>query len=352
MAKKKNQIIKTGLPLGSIIYTGENLDSNVLINHYQYDSDNLLKYSKTQDSFELNQKIGLTEWYDIRGLGNIKFIEKLGSKFDIHNLILEELVDVHQRAKYEEFENGSFLIFKALTFDEKALTIDSEQISIFFSENLVVSFQEFESDLFESIRIRIQNNKGRIRHKKADYLVIALIDFVCDQYFTVFDKVENVIEEIESELLNNPDIEGKARIHKLKKELLHSRKKISALREALNRFSRSESSILKEENEKYLNSVYNQCIQILDTVESYRDLLNGLQELLLSEMSFKMNRIMQVLTIITTLFIPLSFLTGLYGMNFELIPELKYENGYFVLLAIMASIFIIQVYLFRKYKWF
>ncbi len=351
MAKRKK---KVGLPPGSIIFTGNQKVEKVLLHYLQYDSEQFKEdtFDNHSELILANDDESIVDWYDIRGLHDTGLIETLGKQFQVHPLILEDVVDTHQRPKYEEYPKGVFLIVHAIHFDADKVEISKEQVGIYFRKGLILSFQESDTDLFEPVRKRVQMGRGRIRQRGADYLAYALIDTLVDNYFEVMNRVEEVIESIEDSILLSEGHHAKERIHGLKKELMVIRKSIAPLREAISRFSRAESPFIEESSTVYIRDLYDHTIQVMDVVESYRDMLNGLQDLYLSEISFRMNQVMQVLTIITTIFVPLSFLAGLYGMNFEFIPELKFRYGYFVLLGVMLLIFIGSLIYFRRKKWF
>ena len=354
---KKSRIKKSrkkiGLPPGSVIFTGNQHVEKVFIHELQYDSEFL--NAETLDNHKditFKEEDGRVDWYDVRGLHDTGLIKSIGEIFKIHPLIQEDIADTQQRPKFEEYGPNMFIIVRALSFDKERLKVRTEQVGLFIKSGLLLSFQETDSDLFESVRKRILEKQPRIRNKGTDYLAYALIDNIVDQYYVVMDEIEEVIEDIEDQILTSPDHTVKEQIHHLKKELLLVRKSISPLREAISRFSKSELSVIEEGTTIFIRDLYDHTIQIMDVVENYRDILNGLQDLHLSEISFKMNQVMQVLTIITTIFVPLSFLAGLYGMNFEYIPELHFKYGYFVLLGVMLLILISSLLYFKKKKWF
>ena len=350
-AKKRKKI---GLPPGSVVFTGHQKVENAIIHYLQFDqhelSEKRLKtYHQVAEQIPADDKV---DWYDIRGLHDTDLIELFGKTFSIHPLALEDVADIHQRPKYEEFDNGFFIIFQALDLHEETKQVNSEQVAIYFRKGLLISFQETESDLFDAVRQRLKNQHGRIRQKNSDYLCYALMDAVVDNYYILLDRVGDIIEEIEEKLLINPDYKIKEDIHHLKKELLMVKKAVAPFREAINRFSKSDNMFTEESTLIYTRDLYDHVIQIMDMAETYRDILHGLQDLYLSEISFKMNQVMQVLTIITTVFVPLSFLAGLYGMNFVNMPELQSRNGYYVLLGVMFIIFLGSLYYFKRKNWF
>ncbi len=350
MSKKHK---KAGLSPGTIVYTGNKQLEKIYIHFLQYDGDSFV-----EDKFDNHKKIafnnlidGKVNWYDIRGIHDVELIEIIGKAFQIHPLILEDVADVNQRPKFDEYELGNFITIRALSFDKSKLSVTTEQISLYFNKSVVLTFQENESDLFEEVRIRIKNGKGRIRNRKTDYLSYAIIDVLIDNYYIVLEEIEEVIEELEENLLSTQDLRNKNRIHILKKELLFVRKSILPLREAINRFSKNETIYVEDRTLLFIRDAYDHTIQIMDMLDSYRDILTGLQDLLITEVSYKMNQVMQVLTLVATIFIPLTFLAGVYGMNFDNMPELHWEYSYFVLLGIMFVLLVGLIFYFKKRKW-
>jgi len=275
----------------------------------------------------------------------------LGKAFEIHPLVLEGVADVHQRPKFQEFQKGNSVTLKAISFNKERQEISTEHISIYFRPGFLATFQESDTDLFAAVRKRVKGASGRIRQRGSDYLCYALIDEIVDNYYLVLEEVEEVIETLEDRLLSSQDIRNKGEIHELKKQLMILRKSIAPLREAIGRFAKSESAYIDDSTKVFVRDLYDHTIQVMDSVENYRDMLIGLQDLFLSEVSFKMNQVIQVLTIISAIFIPLTFLAGLYGMNFEYIPELHYRNGYFILLGVMAVLAAGLVIFFKRKKW-
>lgn len=350
---KKQRVNKTGLAPGSIIFTGDQKMDHTDIHFVRYDQANLeiKDFGQGEKMKFLSPIEEKTTWYDIRGVHDTDIIERLGKQYAIHPLVLEDIADTQQRPKFDEYDNGVFIAAKALRFNASTSQIDTEQVSIFIGKNFLISFQEDEDDLFVGVRERINSGRGRIRSRGADYLGYALLDNLVDNYFSVLDSVEEEIEKLEEEIVREPQSDSKAKNHNLKREMLTLRKAVQPLREAISKFAKSENPIVSDSTEIFLRDLYDHTIQVMDMVETYRDVLTGLQDLYLSEISFKMNQVMQVLTVISTIFIPLSFLTGMYGMNFDYIPELKYQNGYFILLAVMITITLGLLIYFKKNKW-
>lgn len=344
---------KIGLPPGSVIFTGNQKVEEVQIHYLKYNAVQIQDTQFTNHSdITLQDNKSFIDWYDIRGIHDTSLIETIGNTFQIHPLILEDIVDTQQRAKFEEYENGLFIILKALNFDAPTQTVIREQIALFFRKGVVITFQEDHTDLFESVRKRLHSGKGKVRQKGADYLAYALADNLVDHYYIVLDSIEEQIEALEDSLLEKSDSNIKGKIHHLKKEMIRVKKSIAPLREAISRFSKSDSFIIEEKTLTYVRDLYDHTIQIMDSVDNFRDVLNGLQDLYISEISFRMNQVMQVLTIITTIFVPLSFLAGLYGMNFEYMPELHFRYGYFVLLGVMVLVAAGLVVWFKRQRWF
>ena len=350
MAKRTR---KSGLAPGSVIFTGKQKVENVQVHFLQYTPENFEEQTfHTQDAFTIHEaNDGMIDWYDIRGLHDTDLIQVMGNHFQIHNLILEDVADIYQRPKFEEYEDGIFLTLRAIAFDPGTTKIHTEHVAVYFRKGIVLTFQETESDLFHSVRQRLRSEKARIRTRGADYLVYALLDTVVDQYIVALDLIEEELEKIEDTILLDADFQIRERIHLIKKEVLRARKIIAPFREAVMRFSRSEHEAIAPSTGLFLRDLYDHAIQTQDTLEGYRDVLNGLEALHLSEISFKMNQVMQMLTIITMIFVPLSFLAGLYGMNFVNIPELNNPNGYYILLSVMVLVAAGMLWYFKRKKW-
>jgi magnesium transporter len=350
----KNSSKQAGLPPGSIVFTGDKKVEEYGMHYVKYDYQNLevklfqneiktLPYHPSSD-----RKV---EWYDFRGIHDTELLSMIGKTFKIHPLILEDISDVHQRPKFEEYESDGFMIVKALTFDKTIKKVSIEQVAIFFRQGLVLTFHEEGRDLFKSIRDRIENNKSRFRYSGADYLAYTLMDAVVDNYFIVLECIEDEIEALEDLILENHEAAQKSQIHILKKQLLTIRRLAMPLKEAISQFLIRENVSVEDSTLVFIRDLYDHIVHITDTVDNFRDMLNGLQDIFLSEVSMKMNKIMHFLTLISTVFIPLTFLTGLYGMNFDNMPELHYKYGYFVLWGLMITIFTGLLWYFKRKKW-
>ncbi|NUO02796.1 MAG: magnesium/cobalt transporter CorA [Saprospiraceae bacterium] len=346
---KKNRT-KPGTSPGTLIFTGNKKLSEPNVTLVQYDEADYIERHEKNHLPSLRPGRFLN-WYDIRGLHQINLIEQIGKQFNIHQLALEDVLDTQQRPKFEEYDNGIFITIQALTYDPEQIELKTEQISIFSGQKVVVSFQEDENELFIPIRERISASKGRIRRRGADYLTYALLDLIVDNYFLILDQVEDSIEQLEVNIVQKQDNNYKNNIHQLKIVILKLKKIISPLREAVSQFSRCDENHLDSETSVFVRDLYDHIIQLIDMVDTYRDIITGLQELYLAEISLRMNNVMQVLTIISTIFIPLTFLVGVYGMNFDTMPELHWSWSYYALWAVMLALVLFMVHYFKRKKW-
>jgi len=305
---------------------------------------------EVEECFPFKDKPTIT-WINIDGIQRIDVIEKIGKHFNLHPLALEDIVNTGQRPKMEDFVDYIFVVLKMLYYDEKERETKAEQLSLVLGPNWVISFQENEGDVFDPIRERIRADKGRIRKMGADYLVYALIDAVVDNYFIILEKIGEKIEEIEDELVANPAPETLQAIHNLKRQMIFLRKSVWPLREVISRLERWESQLINKSTDIYLRDVYDHTIQVIDAIETFRDMLSGMLDIYLSSVSNRMNEVMKVLTIIATIFIPLTLVAGLYGMNFRYMPELEWPWGYPLVLFFMFAIGVLMLIYFRKKKW-
>ncbi len=348
---KKNS--KTaGLIPGEIIHIGERKADEVKISVIDYDDKNFQEKEIVGIEEALPFKdIPTVTWINIDGLHAVDIIEKIGNVFEIHPLTLEDIVNTGQRPKYEDFDKYIFVVLKMLMFDDLKKEIVSEQISLIFGSNYVISFQEREGDVFDSIRERIRNAKGRIRKMGADYLAYSILDAVVDNYFAILEKLGDKIEDVEEGLVVNPTPHTLQAIHNLKRDIIFLRKSVWPLREVVGSLERGESKLVKKSTSIFLRDLYDHTIQTIDTIETFRDMVSGVLDIYLSSVSSRMNEIMKVLTIFAAIFIPLTFIAGVYGMNFEFMPELKWKWGYFLVLGIMTVASFGMLAYFRRKKW-
>jgi magnesium transporter len=343
---------KSGLPPGTPVYIGKKKDTKVKVTCIGYDEESFEeKERKTvDDCFPFKAKPAVT-WINIDGIHQPSNIEKIGKQLKIHPLVLEDVMNTGQRPKMEDYGDYLFVVLKMLHYDEKENETKTEQVSLVLGSNYVISLQENEGDVFDPIRERVRSNRGRIRKMGADYLAYSLIDAIVDNYFMVLEKIGEKIEDIEDELIKNPTPEVLHTIHRLKRELIFLRKSVWPLREVISRLERWESPLIDKSIDIYLRDVYDHTIQVIDALETFRDMLSGMLDIYLSSVSNRMNEVMKVLTIIATIFIPLTLVAGIYGMNFKYMPELDWVWGYPMVYVVMLVIGAVMLFYFRRKKW-
>ena len=353
MARLANRMSKkAGLPPGTLVHVGLKTDEVVSITVMDYSEGEFQekRVEKVEECFPFKDKPTVT-WINVDGVHQVDIIEKIGKEYDIHPLVLEDILHTDQRPKLEEFENFIFVVLKMLNWDDENEAVQAEQISLLVGPNFVISFQERPGDVFDSIRDRLRQAKGRIRKMGADYLAYSLVDAIVDNYFAVLEKLGDRIELVQEALVSDPTRETLHAIQQLKRELLFLRKSVWPLREVASGFERSESPIVCDATRIYLRDVYDHTIQVIDALETCRDMVSGMLDIYLSSISKKMNEVMKTLTIIATIFIPLTFVAGLYGMNFEFMPELHWRLAYPLVLLVMVVIGIIMLFYFRRKRW-
>ena len=348
----KRQLKKAGASPGTLVHVGEQKVDETRITLIDYDDAHLEErvLDGIEEAFPLKDLPTVT-WINIDGLHEIDIIEKVGQHFNIHPLVLEDIVNTGQRPKTEEFEDVIYVILKMLHYNENSEKISSEQFSLVLGSNFLITFQEIQGDVFKTVRERIRKPKPRIRKAGCDYLAYALIDAIVDHYFVILEALGDKIEDLETELLDYPTRDTLEIIHELKREIIYLRKQIWPIREMINSLVKGESSLLNESTSLYFRDVYDHTIQIIDTIESYRDILGGMLDIYLSTMGNRMNEVMKVLTIIATIFIPITFIAGVYGMNFKFMPELEWRWGYFMVWGIVVVVVGIMIGFFKKKQW-
>lgn len=343
---------KIGLPPGTIVYTGHKKDRQLFIDVFDYNKDFLeeKELKNVAEAFSFENENSIT-WINVNGLNHVQQIEELGLHYELHPLIIEDIASTKQRPKVDEYEDYLFIVLKMLYFDE-GQNLKIEHISFVLGPNYVLSFQETEGDVFEPVRERLRAGKGRARGLGSDYLLYILMDAIVDNYFALIETFGDKIEVLEDKLFDNKTDENiTSEIQVLKKEILKIRRAVYPLREVINKLEKAENVLINEKTHNYLRDLYDHIIQVSESIDIYREMIWGLMDMYMSTISNKMNEVMKVLTIMASIFIPLTFLAGIYGMNFENIPELKFEYGYFVLLGIMVLVFVGMIYYFRKRRW-
>jgi magnesium transporter len=338
--KVKKRSLKTGLPPGTLVHIGTKKAGESRIRILDYDEHGVREKNKAapDECIPFRDTDSVT-WIDIEGLQDIALLDRLGECYGLHALILEDILNTDQRPKSDDMESYIYVVLKMLDFDPASLEIISEQVSIVFGRNYVISIQEGrEGDLFEPLRERIRSGKGRIRKLGPDYLAYSLLDTIIDHYFLILEKFAERIETLEEDLVSDPKPETLHQIHRLKREMISLRKSAWPLRELIYGLEKSDSDLIRPATKIFLRDIYDHAVQIIDSIETYREMLSSMLDIYLSSVSNRMNQVMKVLTIIATIFMPLTFLAGVYGMNFEHMPEIGWPWSYPLLWLVMLGI--------------
>lgn len=352
MARPGSLAKKAGLPPGALLYTGERVAGGSRISVLDYDGE-FLREKEAVNPEELAhfRSTSSVTWISVNGLQDVGLIEKIGKLFGIHPLVLEDILTTDQRPKMEDHGEYLYMVLRCFATEAGVQELKAEQVSLLVGPSYVISFQESGQDIFRSIRERINSAGGRIRKEGADYLAYSLLDTVVDNYFLVLEELGERIEDLEDALVARPERDALQKIHVLKREMLFFRKALWPLREFVAVLSRGDSPLLKETTVPYIRDVYDHTIHAIETLETYRDIVSGMLDIYLSGVSNRMNKVMKVLTIISTIFMPLTFIAGLYGMNFRYMPELEWRWGYPAVLALMAAVSAGMLTVFRRQKW-
>jgi magnesium transporter len=346
----KKSAKRAGESPGTLVYNGEHKTEKVDITLIEYNREfhEKTKLKKIEDCFDKRNKDSI-KWVNIEGLHDISLIEKVGKEFKLHPLMLEDILNVTQRPKMDDYEDYLLVTLKMLYYNNKRIV--TEQVSFVLIDNYIFSFQEFEGDVFDQVRERIGAAKGNIRKQGADYLLYALIDAIVDSYFFILEQIGDISEDIEHKLMEEPQKEVLQAIYGLKREMIYLSSSIWPLREVVGNLTRTDSQLIKDNTRLYLRDVYDHIVQIIDIIESYRDIMTGMLDTYLSSISNKTNDVMKILTIFSTMFIPLTFLAGIYGMNFKYFPELDVPWAYPAFWVITIAIIIVMLVYFRRKKW-
>lgn len=324
----------------------------VKITVIDYDENNFQQKEVTsvEECFLFRDRPTVT-WINVDGVHQPQIIEKLANCFGLHPLILEDICDLEQRPKFEDLGNYIYIVIKMLSYDEENSEVKIEQMSLILGNNFVISFQETVGDVFGPIRDRIKNSKGRHRKMSADYLAYSLVDATVDNYFSILDEFGARIEFLEEEIISRPDQQVLKEVYNLKREIIFLRKSIWPVRELIRSLERSESGLIRDSTRIYLRDIYDHVIQVSDSMEVFREMLTGMIEMYLSSLSNKLNEVMKVLTVIATIFMPLTFITGIFGMNFKHIPGLERIWGFPASLLIMIITALFMLRYFQKKQW-
>ncbi len=341
-----------GLPPGTPIFVGTQKTEHVRIHVIDYDSDHLLieEIQNVEECFPYKDRPSVT-WINVDGIHDTTIVERLGKHFGLHALMIEDILNTQQRLKIDVFDEYILIILKMIMYNVHTRTIIIEQVSMVLGQHFVLTFQEQKGDVFDPIRTRLQNDRIRLRRTGADYLAYGLLDAVVDSYFETIERLGEQIALVEEDLLQAPDQEILQHIHTLRRELLFFRNSIWPLRNMISQIIHLETSLIQETTLIYLQDLYDHTIQVIETIETFRDMMTGILDVYMSSISNKMNEVMQFLTIIGTIFIPLTFIAGVYGMNFHYMPELTWKWGYFIVLGGMAGLGSGLLLYFKKKKW-
>lgn len=339
-----------GAPPDTLFYNGEVRTDKIKITLIEYNDGEYFEeeYYDFSDCIS-HVKPNMVKWINVEGLHETDLVEKIGKFYNVHPLTLEDIVHVDQRPKFEDYEHYVVSIMKMISYSDK---VNSEQLAIILFENTVISFQEpHNGDAFDIIRTRLRQSKGRVRKLGADYLAYALMDAVVDCYFTAIERIGDKIEEIEEDIISASDKKSLLELYHLKREMIYLRKQVWPMRDMINNMIRSETNLINPTSDMYLRDLSDHVTRIIDTVETYRDLLSGIMDIYLSTNANKMNEVMKVLTIMSSIFIPVTFIAGVYGMNFDNMPELHTRNGYFITWVVMLAVIIGLIIYFKRKKW-
>ena len=337
---------------GTVTYVGskETVETKLDIIDYNSTSYERFTSDSIEDAFKYEEENNVT-WFNIDGLNNTEAITKLGKYYELHPLIIEDIVNTNQRPKIDEYQDYFFIVAKML-YRNKGGTLEHEHLSIVLGKNYVLTFQEAGGDVFDGVRQRLAGAKGRIRSRGADYLAFALLDAIVDNYFIVLEDISEKIEDIEERLLSvEPNDDITFEIQELKKTMLRIRRAVFPLREVVSRLEKVDGGLIDDQTVHYIRDLYDHILQVSENIEVYREMSWGLMDMYMTTISHKMNEVMKVLTIMASIFIPLTFLAGIYGMNFKYMPELNWEYGYPTLLVIMLLLFAGMIFYFKRKHW-
>jgi magnesium transporter len=343
---------KAGLPPGTIVAIGgePGAKPRIAVIDYTEDAFEERELASVEESFPYKGKPSVS-WINIDGIQDVNVVSAVGQRFGLHPLVLEDIANPSQRPKVEDYEEYIYIVVKMLSVDRQTARLIIEQVSLILGPDYVISFQQAPGDVFEPIRERIRHSKGRVRQMGADYLAYSLLDAIVDNYFGVLEWFGDETEHIEDDLVAEPTSEMLQTMHAIKREVLVLRKSVWPLREVVNGLQRAGSELICESTGVYLRDVYDHTVQVIDTVEAIRETVAAMRDTYLSSVSNRMNEVMKVLTIIATIFIPITFVAGIYGMNFDFMPELHWPWGYFAALGLMGAISLTMVIYFRRKGW-
>jgi magnesium transporter len=342
---------KAGLPPGSLVSVTHHEQSATAMKVFTF-NEGFFRESTARHLEEVAMcEAGTVTWIDIDGLADLRTITDLGERFGLHPLMVEDILNTDHRPKVEEYQDHLFVVAKMLTLDRETGGLDTEQISFVLGRNYVVSFQERPGDILDPIRERIRHMTGRVRRKGADYLLYALLDVIVDNYFAVVDELGDRIGTLERKVLVKPDTSDLVSLQELRGLLITVNRYVLPTRELAGRMNTLQSELIDKATRRYLNDLQDHTVYIADSIAMFRDMLGNLENTYHAQQNARMAQVMKLLTVISTIFIPLTFIVGVFGMNFEYMPELKWHYGYFMVMGSMAVITILMLLWFRRKGW-
>jgi magnesium transporter len=343
---------KAGLPPGTLVHIGDRKRETTDVTLYRYDENHFEEKKLMRAGMEASLlQSSHIRWINIDGVHDVEMLEAVGKCMGLHPLVMEDISNTDQRPKVEDYGDYVYIVAKMLYLVNEDREVIFEQVSLILGKDFVITFQEKEADVFEPVRSRIRSGIGRVRKMEADYLAYCILDAIVDSYFLVLEKLGDRVEEVEDRLVTHPSREDLHRITRLKREMLFLHKAVWPLREVTGTLARGEYPMFCDSTVVYMRDVYDHIIHIIDTIDTFRDIISGMLDIYLSSISNRMNEIMKVLTIISTIFIPLTFIVGIYGMNFRYIPEFGWKWGYPSVMAVMLALAAFMLYWFKRKKW-
>ncbi|MEI8125853.1 MAG: magnesium/cobalt transporter CorA [Parachlamydiaceae bacterium] len=348
----KSRIKTVGLPPGSLVPFDDEEVSKAHISLFDYDANSFVEKqdASIQECLACLETNKMT-WINVSGINNIHTLEVLGRRFGLHPLLLEDIMSAGQRSKLDDYKDTLYLVIRQLTYNNEKQMVEDEQVSLVLGKNFLITFLESKSNIFAPVCERLRSPKSRVRQREIDYLCYTLIDCLVDNYFLILEKVDGKLENLEEELIKSPTPQTLQQIQHAKREITLLRKSVWPMREVISNLRRIDSPLVQDATKFYIQDVYDHTIQAIDTIESFRDITSGMLDIYLSNISQRMNEIMKVLTVVATIFVPLTFIASIYGMNFENIPELHSEYGYYGVLALMGGVSIMMLTYFRRKGW-
>lgn len=352
----KHQRKKIGKSPGTLVHLGNYTETKIQISLFEY---NEVKLIERQDfpiedclkECHIHTKDSLNSWINIRGIHDIDTVKAIGSHFGLHSLMLEDIVNSYQRSKLDDYKDTIYLVARLLKYNSVKEVVEDEQISFILGEDFLITFVESDTDIFEPVRERLRNPSSITRKKGTDYLCYALIDCIVDNYFLILEQVDQKLEDVEAQVLKNPKTPTLIAVQNIKREIILLRRTLWPMREMISRFNRLETPLIQDSTKFYMEDVYDHIFQAIETVEGFRDIAGSMIDIYMSNITLRLNEIMKVLTIVSTLFVPLTFIASVYGMNFDYIPELHQKWGYYIVLGVMLFVAIGMIFFFRRKKW-